>query len=83
MDNYTIEDRKIISELYVVIGVQNFLYNRFKPNNKNLELMIAILLPFVESLSEESLSETEVNAKKKRIKVWLESRIVEQLLCIN
>ena len=45
--------------------------------------MIAILLPFVESLSEESLSEIEVNAKKKRIKVWLESRLVEQLLCIN
>lgn len=83
MDNYTIKDRKIISELYVTIGVQNFLYNRFKPNNKNLELMIAILLPFVESLSEENLSEIEVNAKKKRIKVWLESRIVEQLLCIN
>lgn len=83
MDNYTIKDRKIISELYVAIGVQNFLYNRFKPNNKNLELMIAILLPFVESLSEENLSEIEVNAKKKRIKVWLESRIVEQLLCIN
>lgn len=49
------------------------LYNRFKLNNKNLELLVAILLPCMESLSKKSLSETEVNAEEYRIKIWLDN----------
>ena len=43
---------------------------------------MAILLLSVESLSEECLSEIEINAEENRIKAWLEN-IVNQLLCSN
>lgn len=61
-------------------GQKSSPYNRFKCNNKNLKLLVAILLLSVESLSEESLSKIEINAEANRIKTWLEN-IVKQLLC--
>lgn len=75
MDNYAIEDRKIISELYESVGITQKIspYSRCKPNNKNLELLVAILLPSLESLSEERLSEIEVKAEENRIKICLDN----------
>lgn len=55
-----------MSELYAAIWGSKKAF--LEPKNKNLELLVAILL-----LSVENLSEIETNAEENRIERWLDN----------